>query len=166
MIVILFKDYVNIIFLAKLNIKSSHSSQSSHSVSYINLQVMNDTASSYSSVLTAVSYQLNIYFGSFLLVAGNLGCMGNIIVFRSQAFHERAYSIYLVSEAMSDFIYFNFVLAIRVLQKGFQIPILTRYDILCKFRQFLTDWSNQVSFSFFAFATIDRLLSTQRENSE
>ncbi|CAF2049860.1 unnamed protein product [Rotaria magnacalcarata] len=125
---------------------------------------MNDTASSYSSILTAVSYQLNIYFGSFLLVAGNLGCMGNIILFLSPTLRERAYSIYLLWEAISDFLYFNFVLMTRVLQYGFKIPILTRYDVLCKLRQFLTDWSNQVSFSFFAFATIDRLLSTQRAN--
>ncbi|CAF3453947.1 unnamed protein product, partial [Rotaria socialis] len=125
---------------------------------------MNDTASSYSSILIAVSYQLNIYFGSFLLVAGNIGCMGNIILFRSPTLRARAYSIYLFWEAVSDFLYFNFVLMTRVLQRGFRIPILTRYDVLCKLRVFLTDWSNQVSFSFFAFATIDRLLSTQRSN--
>ncbi|CAM2720939.1 unnamed protein product [Rotaria socialis] len=125
---------------------------------------MNTTLSNISDALLAVPYQLNIWFGSFLWMAGNLGCIGNVIVFRSPAFRKRAYAVYLVLEAISDFSYFNFVLAERILQEGFQLPLVTRYDAICKLRQFLTDWSNQVSFSFFAFATTDRLLSTQRAN--
>ncbi|CAF4515147.1 unnamed protein product [Rotaria sp. Silwood2] len=87
-----------------------------------------------------------------------------MIVFSSRTFRNRAYSVYLLSEAMSDFIYFDFVLITRILQKGFQIPITIRYDVLCKLRQFVSVWGNQVSFTLFSFATIDRLLSAQRSN--
>ncbi|CAF3097129.1 unnamed protein product [Rotaria sp. Silwood2] len=125
---------------------------------------MNTTSSSVSNALLATPYQLNMWFGSFLWVTGNLGCIGNMIVFRSRVFRKRAYSIYLLSEAMSDFVYFNFVLITRILQKGFQIPITTRYDIVCKLRQFVSVWGNQVSFTLFSFATIDRLLSAQRSH--
>ncbi|CAF2064257.1 unnamed protein product [Rotaria magnacalcarata] len=134
--------------------------------SFINFQATNTTTSNgISSILLTVPYQLNIYFGSFLWMTGNIGCIGNIIVFRSQAFRKRAYSIYLLSEAASEFIYFNFVLMTRILQKGFQIPLTTRYDVICKLRQFFSVWGNQISLSWFLLATIDRLLSAQRNNA-
>jgi len=124
---------------------------------------MNTTVS---DALRAAPYQLNIWFGCFLWITGNIGCAGNMIVFRSEAFRQRAYSIYLFCQALSDLLYFDFVLLTRVLERGFQIPITNRYDFLCKTRQFVSVWGNQVSFTLFAFATIDRLLSTQRDNSK
>ncbi|CAF1309675.1 unnamed protein product [Rotaria sordida] len=126
---------------------------------------MNTTSNSVSSALVAAPYQLNMWLGLFILVIGNIGSIGNMIVFSSRTFRKRAYSIYLLSEAMSDFIYFDFLLLTRVLQKGFQISITTRYDVLCKLRQFVSVWSHQVSFNLFSFATIDRLLSAQRSNT-
>ncbi len=128
--------------------------------------MMNTTTTTINSALLAAPYQLNIWFGSFLWITGNIGCIGNMMIFRSRAFRDRAYSIYLFYQALADFLYFNFVLLTRVLQKGFQIPIISRYDIVCKFREFVSVWGNQVGFTCFTFATIDRLLSTQRENSE
>ena len=127
---------------------------------------MNTTVSSVSGSLVAAPYQLNIYFGSFLWITGNLGCMGNAIVFLSPTFRKRAYSVYLLAQALSDLFYFNFVLITRILQKGFQIPLTAHYDIICKLRQFWSFWGNQISFTFFSLATIDRLLSAQRENSK
>ncbi|CAF2736537.1 unnamed protein product [Rotaria sp. Silwood2] len=100
--------------------------------------MMNTTSNSIDSAVLAAPYQLNMWLGLFIWVA----------------------------EAMSDFIYFDFVLITRILQKGFQIPITTRYDVLCKLRQFVSVWGNQVSFTLFSFATIDRLLSAQRSNSK
>ncbi|CAF4334557.1 unnamed protein product, partial [Rotaria magnacalcarata] len=47
---------------------------------------------------------------------------------------------------------------------GFQIHVTTRYDVICKLRQFFSIWGNQVSFTLFSLATLDRLLSTQRAN--
>ena len=62
------------------------------------------TSSNVSYALLAVPAELNIWFGSFLWVAGNFGCMGNMIVFSSPAIRKRAYGVYLLSEAVSDFI--------------------------------------------------------------
>ncbi|CAF3303927.1 unnamed protein product [Rotaria socialis] len=119
---------------------------------------MNNTSSSISSALMAAPYQLNIWFGIFLWVTGNLGSIGNMLVFRSPTFRN------LFSEAICDFFYFYFVLTTRILQKGFQVHVTTRYDVICKLRQFFSVWGNQVSFTLFSLATIDRLLSTQRAN--
>jgi hypothetical protein len=126
----------------------------------------NTTVTTINSALLAAPYQLNIWFGSFLWIMGNIGCIGNIIVFRSKRFRKRASSIYLFSAAIADFHYFNFVLLTRVIQNGFQIPLMNQFTILCKLRQFSTIWGNVVGFSLFIFAIIDRLLSTQRSNGK
>ncbi len=127
---------------------------------------MNNTTSDISYSLLVAPSRLNIWFGSFLWIMGNFGCIGNMIVFGSRKFCNRAYSIYLFSAAVADFHYFNFVLITRILQQGFQIPLMTRYTLVCKLREFSTIWGNVVGFSFFSFATIDRLLSAQRPNSK
>jgi hypothetical protein len=126
----------------------------------------NSTTSDVSYGLKIAPFELNMCFGTFLWITGNFGCINNMIVFRSQAFRNRAYSIYLFSEAMSDFLYFNFVLLTRVLQKGFQVPSIYRYIAICRIREFISVWGNQVSFNCFLYATIDRLLSAQRSNSK
>ncbi|CAF4853671.1 unnamed protein product [Rotaria sp. Silwood1] len=95
---------------------------------------MNTTSNTVSSTLLALPYQLNICIGLFIWVTGNIGCIGNAIVFSSRTLSKRAYAIYLLWEALSDFIYFNFLLLTRILQKGFQIPITTNYEIICKLR--------------------------------
>ncbi len=127
---------------------------------------MNTTTNTISDALLAAPYQLNIWFGSFLWITGNLGCIGNMIVFRSRSFRGRACSIYLFSATVADFHYFNFVLITRILQQGFRIPLMTGYTVICKLREFSTIWGNVVGFCLFSLATIDRLLSTQRSNSK
>ncbi|CAF2827939.1 unnamed protein product [Rotaria sp. Silwood2] len=125
---------------------------------------MNSTSSSISRDLLAAPYQLNIWIGSFFCVMGNLGCFGNLIVFSSFEFRKRAYTIYFLMEAASNIIYFDFLLLTRVLQRGFQISITTRYNFLCKIRQFDSVLNADVTLTFFSLATIDRILSLQRSN--
>ncbi|CAF2965311.1 unnamed protein product [Rotaria sp. Silwood2] len=125
---------------------------------------MNTTSNSVNRALLAAPYQLNIWLGLFIWMTGNLGCIGNMIVFSSRTFRKRAYAVYLLSEAASNFIYFDFLLLTRVLQKGFQIPITTRYDVICKLRQFDSVWNHEVSLSLFSLAIIDRILSVQYLN--
>ena len=49
-----------------------------------------------------------------------------------------------------------------MIQKGFQLPIINRYDVICKIRQFLSEYTHQVAYTLFAMATIDRFLLTHR----
>ncbi|CAF4024450.1 unnamed protein product [Adineta steineri] len=111
-----------------------------------------------------IPYQLNIWLGLFLWTTGNIGCIGNMIVYGSRKSRKQAYSIYLFASAIADFHYFNFVLLTRIIQDGFGILLINRYTVVCKLRQFSTLWGNVVGFSLFSFATIDRLLSAQRQN--
>ncbi|CAF1255867.1 unnamed protein product [Adineta ricciae] len=125
----------------------------------------NLTVDSIIDSLTTTSYQLNIWLGLLLWTTGNIGCIGNMLVYGSAKSRQQAYAIYLFASAIADFHYFNFVLLTRILQKGFAIILTNRYLIICKLRQFSTIWGNVVGFSLFSFATIDRLLSTQRSNT-
>lgn len=115
-----------------------------------------------SNGLLIAPVQLNIYFGCFLYVTGIIGSIGNMIIHRSRTMRDRACSVYLFWGSIVDMLYMNTVLLTRVLQKGFRIPITTRYDALCKIRQFASNYGNQLAFTFLALATLDRILLAQR----
>lgn len=115
-----------------------------------------------SKALLDAPFLLNIWFGLFIFVTGNFSCFGNLLVFTSQAFRSRACSIYLIVESFFNIIYFDYVLVTRMIQKGFGIPIINRHDPICKIRQFFSTYTHQVAFSLFTLATLDRILSTQR----
>ena len=121
--------------------------------------------SSLTTTLSTVSVYLNIWFGLLLWLTGNINCFANMLVFRSGAFRNRACFIYLFWESFANFFFFNFVLVTRILQSGFQIPIMPRYDVACKVREFLSEYIFQMANTCFVCATLDRLLSTQRSIS-
>ncbi|CAF4054560.1 unnamed protein product, partial [Rotaria sp. Silwood1] len=74
----------------------------------------------------------------------------------------RACSIYLLWESIIDFLYLNIIVLTSIFMKDFRIPITTRHEILCKFRQFCSSYGNQLAVTFLALATIDRILLSQR----
>lgn len=128
---------------------------------------MSNTAkSSVSNALLTAPYQLNIWFGCFILITGNLSTIGNIIIFSSRSFRNRACTIYLLAEAIVLIFFFDFVLLTRTLQKGFQIPVLNRYDVICRIRYCASQYTNLIAISLFILASFDRLLATQRSQGK
>jgi hypothetical protein len=120
------------------------------------------TSSGISNGLLLAPFQLNIWLGLFIFITGNISSIGNFIVFTSRTFRNRACSVYLIAESVMTFIYFNYVLVTRIIQKGFQLPIINQYDPVCKIRQFLSEYTHQVAYTLFTLASIDRVLSTHR----
>lgn len=120
-----------------------------------------------SSILTAMPYIVNIWIGTFLVVMGNIGCIGNVIVYQSPIFRKQAYAKYLFAETISDIFVINLVLLTRVIEKGYGIPVYTtRYDYICRIRQTGSYYFVLTSFSYYALATLDRVLSAQRSNGK
>ncbi|CAF1058397.1 unnamed protein product [Adineta ricciae] len=128
------------------------------------LLAIRTSSTSVNSILLAIPYVANIWLGTLFWTMGNIGCVGNLIVFRSKTFNNQAYTVYLLAETISDFFLVNLVLLTRILEKGFGMSIRSGYDYLCKIRQFSTYYFYVTSFTFFSMATIDRILSTQRSN--
>jgi hypothetical protein len=126
------------------------------------IQINSSSVTGISEALLNAPFQLNIYLGAFIFVTGNISCIGNFIVFSSRTFRARACSLYLIAESIFSFIYFNFVLVTRVIQKGFRLPIIDHYDPICKIREFLSEYTHQVAFTLFILASVDRFLSTHR----
>ncbi|CAF1345280.1 unnamed protein product [Adineta steineri] len=118
--------------------------------------------STVSSTLLNVPYQLNMWIGCFILITGNLSTFGNIIVFSSKAFRNRACTVYLLAEAFVVIVNFNLVLLTRVLQKGFKISIMNRFDSICKIRYFASMYTDILALTLFILASLDRLLEAQR----
>jgi hypothetical protein len=124
------------------------------------------TKISISSTLLNVPYQLNMWLGCIILITGNIGTLGNIIVFSSQGFRNRACTVYILAEAFVVVINFNLVLLTRVIQKGFQIPIMNRFDSICKILYFGSIYTDILALTLFMLASLDRLLEAQRSPSK
>lgn len=121
---------------------------------------MNGTNISTSNI---VVQHLNIWFGSFLLIIGNIGCLINIIVFRSKSFHKSSFSIYFLATTCANLFLLNFVLLTRILQNGFMLHIFQTHEFICKFRAYISSLTSSLSFSFFTLVSIDRFLSTHSQ---
>ena len=125
---------------------------------------MNETNETFVAHLSRIPSEINIFFGLFILVTGNISCIGNLIVFTCRKFRTRACSIYLINESMNSLIFLDFVLLTRILYRGFGIRIVANNSSICKIYQFTSEFTHQVAFTFFTLATIDRFLSTQRSH--
>lgn len=112
------------------------------------------------STLTLLAQHLNIWFGSFLLLVGNVGCIINIIVFRAKSFHRSSFSIYFLATTIADLFLLNFVLFTRILQNGFLLPIFQTHQYLCKLRAYISAVTSSLSCTFFIMVSIDRYLCT------
>lgn len=118
------------------------------------------------NTLSVLTVQVILWSGFIFFITGNIGCIANMVVFRSRVFRRRACFVYLFWEAFINLFYFNFILVTRVLQSGFQIPIMNRYGVVCKIREFMSEYTYQTGNTFFTLATLDRLLSAQRATSK
>ena len=110
--------------------------------------------------LTLVAQHLNIWFGSCLLLVGNVGCVINIVVFRTKSFHRSSFSIYFLATTIADFVLLNFVLFTRILQNGFMLPLFQTHQYLCKLRAYISSVTSSLSCTFFIMVSIDRFLYT------
>ncbi|CAF1338361.1 unnamed protein product [Adineta ricciae] len=117
------------------------------------------------SLIFSIPANIHIYLGIFLLLMGNIGCFGNLLIYQTRTFRHQAFSIYIICETLSDFLVLNFILLTRILENGFHIPLEHSYTFLCKFREFGEYYFCLCSFTFFTLASIDRILSAQRSNT-
>lgn len=126
----------------------------------------NDIIDKLIETLNITTVYVIICGGIFILIAGNVGCIGNMIVFRSQAYRRQACFIYLFWETVASFFILNCILVTRILESGFKISLMDAFDPICKIREFISLFMYQNENTLFLFATLDRILSTQRSMSK
>lgn len=126
----------------------------------------NDIIDKLIETLNITTVYVIICGGIFILIAGNVGCIGNMIVFRSPAYRRQACFIYLFWETVASFFILNCILVTRILESGFKISLMDAFDPICKIREFISLFMYQNENTLFLFATLDRILSTQRSMSK
>ena len=126
----------------------------------------NDIIDKLIETLNIATVYVIICGGIFILIAGNVGCIGNMVVFRSQAYRRQACFIYLFWETIASFFILNCILVTRILESGFKISLMDAFDPICKIREFISLFMYQNENTLFLFATLDRILSTQRSVSK
>ncbi|CAF1257179.1 unnamed protein product [Adineta ricciae] len=128
----------------------------------------NKTVMSSSSTLENMLENATVYVtivgGIFLFVAGNIGCMGNILVFRSQTYRRQACFIYLFWGTIASLFILNCILLTRILESGFNVSLMDISNVFCRIREFISMVMYQSENTMFLFATLDRILSAQRSN--
>jgi hypothetical protein len=132
----------------------------------MNNATTNKIDSSLINLLESITVYVMTCGGIFILIVGNVGCIGNLIVFRSQAYRRQACFIYLFWETISSLFILNMILLTRILESGFKIPEMDAFDPICRIREFISLFMYQNENSLFLFATLDRILSAQRSMSK
>jgi hypothetical protein len=132
----------------------------------MNNTTINDINDNLINTLNSTTTYVIICGGIFILIAGNIGCIGNIVVFRSQAYRRQACFIYLFWETIASFFILNCLLVTRILESGFKISLMDAFDSICRIREFISLFMYQTENTLFLFATLDRILSTQRSMSK
>ena len=125
-----------------------------------------EMTSSLESTLESITIYVMICGGIFILIAGNIGCVGNVVVFRSQAYRRQACFVYLFWEIIASLFILDCILVTRILQSGFQISLMDASDVFCRIREFISLFMYQNENTLFLFATLDRILSAQRSMSK
>ncbi|UJR18086.1 hypothetical protein I4U23_004986 [Adineta vaga] len=118
--------------------------------------------STFESTITSISIHIMTYGGIFLLVAGNIGCVGNILVFRSEAYRRQACFIYLFWETIASLFILDCILLTRILQNSFHIPLMSASEPFCRIREFISLFMYQNENTLFLYAALDRILCVQR----
>jgi hypothetical protein len=125
-----------------------------------------DLDNSLVNTLDNITKYVIIFGGIFILVGGNFGCIGNVIVFRSQTYRRQACFIYLFWATIASFFILNCILLTRILESGFKISLMDAFDPVCRIREFISLFMYQNENTLFLFATLDRILSAQRSTSK
>ena len=99
--------------------------------------------------------------GLFICVVGNLGCVSNILFFRSQANRRQTCFIYLFWETIASLFILNCILLTRILERRFSISLVNESNAFCRIREFISMVMYQNENTLFSFATLDRLLSAR-----
>lgn len=111
--------------------------------------------------LESVAVLINSCLGTCVLLAGLLGNLFNLILFRSPRMLKQSVSLYFVVISSNNLLLFLIGLTSRVIIDGFQLKVLGDDSALfCKVRTFFVHSFFSISNWLLVFATIDRFYST------
>lgn len=117
-----------------------------------------------SSIITDLSYfntQINIYLGIFILIAGTIGNLLNLLVFLSlQTFRQSSCAFYLLIMSIANIGQLYTGALSRTMISGYSIDWTTTSLFYCKFRLLFLQFSSLVSYSCLCLATIDQFFAT------
>jgi len=123
---------------------------------------MNSTSISLASRLTFIQNDITIYVLTTILIFGNIGNIGNLIIFSQKLLRANVCSWYFIIFSIGNIITINFGCSTRI------ISLWTGYDlvrisiIFCKLRIYFTIFGLSLSRNFLSLISIDRWMITSR----
>ena len=119
------------------------------------------SSSDVATLILFVSKQLAIYGYLFILIAGVIGNIMNILVFSCYKLFRRNHcAFYLLAQTIIDCCLLVFALSFRILELAFTIDFTRTSVVWCKLRPMIAHTLTLLTFSAICFAAIDQYLST------
>ena len=87
--------------------------------------------------LASIGRHLNIYLGSFMLIAGLLGVWMNLWLFTRRRFRQSPCSRLILASTVFDLIHLISALLLRILGEGFNRDPTLSSRIACRIRYYL-----------------------------
>ncbi|UJR31795.1 hypothetical protein I4U23_019272 [Adineta vaga] len=112
--------------------------------------------------LTAIGKGLNIYLGSFMLLAGLYGSSMNLWLFTRHRYRKSPCSRFVIVSSIFDVIHLLVALFLRVLAEGFDFDPASWTTIGCQIRYYLITFSAYTSLGCRCLAVFDRYACTSR----
>lgn len=102
------------------------------------------------------------YFLILVWLAGNIGPIFTCIVFYQPTFRHSPCATYFIASSLSQICAFDFACTFRILQYGFDIPLVNRYLWFCKLRNYIFYIVIAASRYNIIFASIDCYFASSR----
>ncbi|CAF0732455.1 unnamed protein product [Adineta steineri] len=115
--------------------------------------------------LDLIGRYLNIYLGSFMLIAGLLGSCINLWLFTRHRFRKSPCSRFVIASSLFDILHLIVALFLRVLADGFGKDPASSSVIGCRIRYYLITFSAYASLGCRCLASFDRYACTSRSIS-
>ncbi|CAF1201971.1 unnamed protein product [Didymodactylos carnosus] len=113
-------------------------------------------SSSFVDALASAQAQLYRYGGTFLIVAGDLGGIFNLIMFLQPSLRWNPCSAYFLAYAGSNLIYINFSMILTSLREGFHVDPSVQSLGFCRLRVYMYYVFTVLPTTLLIMVTIDR----------
>ncbi len=101
------------------------------------------------------------YVYSILFIAGNIGCILNILIFTQRNYRRHSCSAYILANTFTNLIVINIIIFFRFVN-GFNIDPTMTTLLFCKIRLYIAQVALTLSRIYIVLACIDRWALTSR----
>jgi hypothetical protein len=103
----------------------------------MNNTIIDDNQAYWIARVNLLNKTISQYGLSLIWLVGNIGSIFTCIIFHQPTFRNSPCAMYFIASSLSQMCAFNFALVFRILQYGFNIPLVNMFLWFCKMRNYV-----------------------------